>query len=197
MKNIIFIFSILFFFACGNPVGDQKSAIGSVDEIGNTSFVNKNFKGNLINFSTDMNPCQNLGKEIFAKLYNVPSEEVYVIEGSKTNQTCSFKILLGGNDFNSLTGGISAKADNNQNEIGTWEERWSIQKATSKSSEYLPNMGKAAIWKGSSRSLRIKFEGYTLEVIAPGASFNEEEKKRNRDYKAIAIEMAKIAGFIK
>lgn len=197
MKYIFFVFSIILFFACDNPIGDKKSGIGSVNEIGNTSFVNKNFNGNTINYSADLNPCQTLGKDALAKLYQVSSEEIHVIEGNKNNQVCTYRVLLGGNEFNLLIGSIAIRPDNPDNEIGTWEERWSIQKVTSKSSEYLPNMGKAALWKGSKRTLLIKFEGYTLEIYAPGSAINEEEKKKNRDYKSIAIEMAKTAGFIK
>lgn len=196
MKYTIFIFSILVLFACDNPVGDKKSAINSVEEIGNASFVNKNFKSNSIDYSPDLNPCQMLGKEVLAKLYNVGSEEIQVIEGNVKNQTCTYRVLLGG-EFNYLPGALTIRPDAPKNDMGTWEERWSIQKATSKSSEYLSDMGKAALWKGSKRTLMIKFDGYTLEVYAPGSAVNEDEKKKNRDYKSIAIEMAKTAGFIK
>jgi hypothetical protein len=197
MKYSFLIFSILLFFACNNPIGDKKSGIDSVNEIGNTSFVNKKFSGNIINYNSDLNPCQTLGKDALAKLYQVSSEEVHVIEGNKSNQVCTYRVLFGGNESNLLIGSIAIRPDNPDNEVGTWEERWSIQKVTSKSSEYLPNMGKAALWKGSKRTLSIKFEGYTLEIYAPGSAINVKEKKKNRDYKSIAIGMAKAAGFLK
>lgn len=197
MKYTFLIFSILLFFTCDNPIGDKKSAISSVNEIGNTSFVNKNFSSNEIDFTPDLNPCQMLGKDALAKLYNVGSEEIQVIEGNVNNQICTYRVLLGGSEFNFLTGSLVIRKDKPNNDMGTWEERWSVQKATSKSSEYLSNMGKAALWKGSNRTLSIKFEGYTLEVNAPGSAINEDEKKKNRDYKSIAIGMAKAAGFLK
>lgn len=37
MKYIMLIVTILLFYACNNPLGDKKSAIGSIDEIGDTS----------------------------------------------------------------------------------------------------------------------------------------------------------------
>ena len=197
MKYIILFFSIPLLFACDNPVGDKKSAINSIDEIGNTSFVNKKFKGNSIDYNPSLNPCQMLGKEALAKLYNVGTEEIQVIEGNVNNQTCTYRVLLGGGEFNFLTGALVIRPDTPNNDMGTWEEQWSIQKATSKSSEYLSNMGKAALWKDNKRILMIKFDGYTLEVNAPGSAINEDEKKKNRNYKSIAIGMAKTAGFIK
>ncbi len=196
MKYTLLVFSILLFFACDNPVGDKKSTIDSVNEIGNTSFVNKNFNGNLIQYNSDLNPCEMLTQDALANLYQVGTDKIQVIGGNGSFQTCTYRVLLG-EEFNFLTGSMLILPDPSGDVIDSWAEQWSIQKAASKSSEYLPNMGKAALWKGGNRTLKIKFEGYTLEIMAPGAPFNKEEKKKNRDYKSIAIGMAKEAGFLK
>lgn len=196
MKYIFFILSIFLIGSCTNPVGDKQSTLGSVDEIGNTSFVNKNFQGNLIQYSKNLNPCEMLTQDALANLYQVGTDKIQVIGGNNSFQTCTYRVLLG-EEFNFLTGSMLILPDPSGDAMDSWAEQWSIQKAASKSSEYLPNMGKAALWKGGNRTLKIKFEGYTLEIMAPGAPFNEEEKKKNRDYKSIAVDMAKVAGFIK
>ena len=115
--------------------------------------------------------------------------------------------MMSDNEYDLLTGFMSVeptvkKADDPEGiaeATGTgedWVQVWALQKAIAKSSEFLPNMGQAAIWTSRKRTLRIKFEGYILNVAAPGAAFNEVENAKNRDYKAIAIQMAKSAGFL-
>jgi len=115
--------------------------------------------------------------------------------------------MLGENEFNYLIGGITVnreiKKDEMMGEIAeaagggeNWKEAWALQKSISKSAEWIEGVGLAAMWKPKRRELLIKFEGYSVYVMAPGAAFNQEEKARNRDYKKIALEMAKKAGYI-
>ena len=77
-----------------------------------------------------------------------------------------------------------------------WEEAWSLKKSISKSAEWIPNMGKAALWNARKKTLEIKFDGYNLLINPPKNILNKEETAKNRDYKEIAIEMAKSCGFI-
>ncbi len=118
-----------------------------------------------------------------------------------------FFIKKGASDFQWLRGAIMI-----QREIGieetmgdvaeaagtgkNWEEAWRLKKAMSKSAEWLPNMGKAALWNPKKVVLEIKFEGYNLTIKPLKNILNEEEKTLNRDYKAIAVGMAKASGFI-
>jgi len=52
------------------------------------------------------------------------------------------------------------------------------------------------MWKASTRELSIRFEGYTLYVTVPGLSDSSDNKKRNKNQKAKAIALAKLAGYI-
>jgi hypothetical protein len=115
--------------------------------------------------------------------------------------------MIGENEFNYLIGGITVqreiKKDEMMGEIAeaagsgeNWKEAWALKKSISKSAEWVENAGEAALWYPNKRQLLVKFDGYTLTVLAPGHSFNQEEKALNRDYKKIALEMAKASGFI-
>jgi hypothetical protein len=202
MKTLYFLLPILLLTAC---IGDKQTAIGQ--DLSDHSFVNKNFKGNAINYSEGLNPCELFGQADIAKLYDVPGDKVFMTGPSTVGQICSYRIMMGDNEYNLLTGFMSVeptvKKEDDQGGIAeatgsgeNWVEAWALQKSISRSSEFLPDMGMAAIWNDSKRMLRVKFEGYILNVTAPGAPFNEVEKTKNRDYKAIAIEMARSAGFI-
>jgi hypothetical protein len=37
----------------------------------------------------------------------------------------------------------------------------------------------------------VKFDEYTMSVVAPGSAFKKKEKELERDYEKIAIAMAK------
>ena len=59
------------------------------------------------------------------------SKEIQVIEENVNNQTCTYRVLLGGSEFNFLPRILMIIKDSPDNDMSTWEERWSIQKATS------------------------------------------------------------------
>lgn len=209
-KNLITLSLIAIFLT--SCLGDKKRI--DIDEANDTtSFVNKDFKGNLIDYNKNMSACSKMNKADLAKLYDVSAEEIYWMDSASNERmqtispTCNFRVMIGENEFNYLIGSMfvtkEVKQDEMMGEIAeaagngeNWVEAWALQKSISKSSEWLQDMGKAAVWKGSKRELRVKFDGYTLTVVAPGAAFNQEEKARNRDYKSIAVSMAKSAGYI-
>ena len=91
-----------------------------------------------------------------------------------------------------MMGEIAEAAGSGEN----WEEAWALQKSMSKSSEWVKSIGLAALWNDSKTELKIKFEGYTLMVYPPKNIGNKEEEAKNRDYKNIALAMAKAAGYI-
>lgn len=193
-------------------LGDKKSI--DIDEANDTtSFINKDFKGNLIDYNENMSACSKMSKADLAKLYQVSAEDIVWMDSASnermsTNKpTCNFRVMLGENEFNYLIGGISVnreiKKDEMMGEIAeaagggeNWKEAWALQKSMSKSAEWIEDVGLAAMWKPKRRELHIKFEGYSLYVMAPGSAINQQENAKNRDYKKIALEMAKKAGFI-
>jgi hypothetical protein len=185
-KTIVFSLIVCLFSAC---FGDRKSAIGT--DFNDKSFINKNFKGNKIKFSKITTPCNYVSKEALANLYNVTQDQVYLIGGNSTSKTCTIRVKMSDAEHDYITGSIHFYEEIDKTEDGSsWVDTWQIQKGVSKSSEWIPNLGKAAFYKGSKRELRIKFNNYVLSVTAPGGAFNEVEKSKNRDYKKIALDMA-------
>ena len=205
LKITLICLTTLLFVACGN--GDKASIIGA--DFGDTSFVNKNFSGNKKNYKDLSNPCELLNTSLIAKLYGVPSEKVMLDRPSELGgqKSCRFLVSLSDQEFDHLTGFIAIapeiSVENDPGEIakatggGTdWVEAWKTKKMISKSSEYIPNMGKAAIWFEAKRNLLIKLDGYSLSITAPGSAFNKKEKEKNRDYKTIALDIVKKSGLL-
>lgn len=208
-KYLLILLIAISFTAC---TGDKKPA--NVQEIGDTSFVNTNFKNNLINYTEGMSACDKITPAFIASLYDVSSSLVHVEDPTKSDRyrkdiapACMFFIKTGSNDYEWLRGSIAVNrevgADEFMGDIAeaagngeNWEEAWSLKKSISRSSEWLPNMGKAALWNEKNVMLEIKFEGYTLIVEPLKNILNEDEKSKNRDYKTIAVAMAKAAGYI-
>ena len=197
MKKLRIVFMLLvaiLFTAC---FGDKKAVIGA--DLSNTAFVNKSFKGNTIAFDEVTDVCNLIKVEKLAGLYDVPTSNIVIVgQGDVVQQqnvkTCMVRVKLDETDWNFLTGTISIFKDDNTNE--NWEESWSMKKAMSKSGKWIPNMGKAALFTSAKRKLAIKFDGYVLEIIAPGAPFNKEEQARNRDFEKITLQIVKDLGFI-
>ena len=192
-------------------IGDRKTIIG--EDLNDTSFVNKDFKGNAINYEEQMSACEQLSPSVMADLYKVSLDDIIITDPTKSNRyvnpkpSCLIHVKMSDQKFDHLTGGITVyreiKADEYMGDIAeatgageNWEEAWALKKSMRKSTEWLKGIGQAALWTGKQRKLEVKFEGYTLEVIAPGAAFNTDEQARKRDYKSIALNMAKAAGFI-
>lgn len=193
-------------------LGDKKMV--NISEIDDTSFVNKNFKGNRINYDKDMSACENISVAAIAEMYNVSEDLVVFDDISKSdrrvpnsNPACSFYIKDGENDFKWLRGSMSIEREIGKNEANyenakmtgsgeEFEEAWALQKSMSKSSEWVNGMGMAAVWNEANKELKIKLKGYTLAIYPIKNRLNEAEVARNRDYKQMAIAMAKASGFV-
>ncbi len=210
MKHLVVVFlSIMMLQSC---LGDKKAV--NISEMNDTGFVNDNFKGNLINYSKEMSACENMSASDIASMYNVSEDMVVFEDISKSDRRvpnsapiCTFFLKDGESDFQWLRGSMNiqreirkaetaydiAKAAGNGEE---WEEAWALNKSISKSSEWIKGMGIAAVWKESSTELKIKFNGYTLNIYPLKNRLNKSEVAKNRDYKKIAIAMAKAAGYI-
>lgn len=199
----LYIFLFLGFYACSN--GDKASIIGA--DFGDTSFVNEKFSGNKKNYEAVQNPCEIINASQVSKRYKVAPEAVMMDNAVERGNTksCRFLIKMSDEKFDHLTGVIAVHAEiSEENDLGgiaqatgsgtDWIEAWEMKKMLSKSSEYIPDLGKAVIWFGAKRHLLIKLEGYSLSITTPGSAFNEKEKALNRDYKSIALEIAKSSG---
>lgn len=195
-------------------MGDKKAV--NVKEMGDTSsFVNKNFKGNRINYNKDKSACEQMPLSTLASLYNVSEDKIRLIDNKKSDRfrkdiepQCGFYIETSKNDYEWLRGSISLFREIGKDEMmgeiaeasgggKKWKEAWALQKSMSKSAEWVDNLGMAAVWNESKKELKIKFDGYTLLVYPPNNVSNKEEVAKNRDYKKVALAMAKAAGYIK
>ncbi|WP_299523295.1 hypothetical protein [Winogradskyella sp.] len=196
---------------CTSCLGDRQTIIGQ--DLGDTSFVNKKFKGNLIDYKEGMSACDKMSATLLAEKYGVVEDAIIITDPTKSERYvnpkpgCMIHVKMSDQKFDHLTGTINVFREIKSNEYmadvaeatgsgENWEEAWALKKSMRKSSEWVLDMGQAAIWTAKLRKLEIKFEGYTLEIIAPGAPFNDIEKAKNRDYKSIAIAIAKSAGFV-
>lgn len=210
MKQFLFIFSsIILLSSC---FGDKKSIIG--EDLNDESFVNTNFKVNLINYSEGMSACDQITASEIANLYGVNASLIHIEDPTKSDRykkdmlpACMLYIKTGENDFEWPRGSISILPEISKDEymgdvaeaVGqgkNWVEAWSLKKSMSKSAEWLNGIGQAALWTGKKNQLEIKFEGYTLVVTPLKNISNKQELAANRDYKQIAIKMAQAAGFI-
>ena len=210
-KNL-FILSLLsvFLTAC---LGDKKGI--NIEEANDTtSFINKDFKGNLIDYDMNQSACEGISKADIASLYGVSEDLVTIIDNTKSdrrdpnsNPVCSFYIESGESDFMWLRGNMGIHREKKKEEYpehaadvsehsGNWKEIWALQKSVSRSSEWVSDLAKAAVWRGTDHNLKIKFDGYTLNIMPLRNVMNKEEQALNRDYKEIAIKMAKMSGYV-
>ena len=194
-------------------LGDKKAV--NISEMDDTNFVNQDFKGNLIDYTKGMSACSNISAGDIANLYSVSADKVHIEDPTTSDRyrkdmepVCSFYIEDGENDFMWLRGSIALNREIDKDEMmgeiaeatgggENWEEAWALKKSMSKSSEWIDDIGMAALWNERLAELKIKFDGYTLNVYPIKNKLNKAEVAKNRDYKKAAIEMAKAAGFIK
>ena len=187
IQNIITVtFISLLFMSC---FGDKNTVIGQ--DFGDTSFVNKDFSGNKKEFAAlPKNMCEFISESQLKKSY--PDASKILFDDGKTFMTksCRFLVYIGNNEYDYLSGTIIAVEDQIA-EGEDWKETWELKKKMSKSSEYVSGLGQAAVWIGKKRELSIKMDGYMITINVPGSPFNKEEIAKKRDYKAIAIKIAK------
>jgi len=192
-KCILLSLTIVLLSSC---FGDKKSAIGTT--FSDDSFVNKNFKGNKLAFADIDSPCQYISQESLAKYYGTSTDRIILIGGNSQSKTCTLRVQLSDQEFDYLTGSLYFFEEPNKRSDGTtWEDDWQLQKEISKSSEWISNVGKAGLYKASKRELLVKFDDYTMSVIAPGSAVNQVEKSKNRDYKTIALNIANNTPLLK
>lgn len=168
--------------------GDKTNTIGATfaDE---DDFVNAFFTGNKVDLSEAGQACEYVSKANIAGMLGIPVEQVNSGHNPAMKQ-CAFTIIYDEEGPDYTTAGFRF----NQEVTGVeseWKDNWKVAKAISKTAEWVPNLGKAAIWKPASLQLEVKFEGYTLSVTAPRGPKKDEGKS-----KKWAIEMVKLGGFV-
>lgn len=176
------------FSSCSH--GDKANTIGATfDDAG--SLENQTFTGNKIGPEGGNRPCAYLQKLDIATMLGVPVEQVSKGE-DLARKTCSFTIIYdeAGDRPDYTTAGISFQQEITGDEEA-WRDSWSAQKTISKSSEWVPNLGWAALWNPSAGQLRVKFDGYTLMVTAPKGPGKNADKSLKW-----AKEMVALGGFI-
>ncbi|WP_430409788.1 hypothetical protein [Kordia sp.] len=193
MKTVKLIATFTFIsFILTGCFGDKDTIIGK--ELGDTSFINKNFSGNKIAFAAlPKNMCSYINEAKIKELY--PDATKILFDDGKTFQTksCRFLVYNSEEEYNYLSGAIFAVEDQLA-EGENWKETWELKKKVSKSSEFVSGLGKTAIWVGKKRELFIKMDGYMITITVPGSTFKEEEVAKNRDYKSIALKIANSTG---
>lgn len=192
--------SLLVITSCG----DHDTVIGK--DLGDTSFVNEDFKGNNIEYATDMNVLGNLTAADIAEFYGVEEDKIKILsshnsKSSFMNPNAQIYVMTGANDFEWLRGSLFLSKDQqptdgaDQGSDDEWQVYWNIRKNKRKSSEWVSDLGQVALWIGSKRSLEVKYDGYTLNLTVPGSAIQKEENELKRDYKSIAMSMLKKAGY--
>lgn len=184
----LLLFISLALTACG--YGDKANSLTAEFESAE-SFENKDFAGNKIEAAEFTEPCAYIDEADIMSMLSAPVEKINTQPDQQTKR-CVYTIIYdqGPENPEYTRGSISIHQEVTGVEA-EWKDNWSVKKAISKSSEWVPNLGKAAIWKGSSLQLEVKFEGYSLYVSAPRGPGNDESKS-----KEWAIKMVKLAGFV-
>ena len=94
-------------------LGDKKAV--EVPEMNDTSsFVNKNFSANRINYNKNNSACEQMPLSTLANLYGVSVDKIHLIDNKKSDRfrkdiepQCSFYIETGENDYEWLRGSMS------------------------------------------------------------------------------------------
>ena len=112
MKLLQRLTLIAFLGLLASCFGDKKMT--DIEEIGDTSFVNKNFKGNRINYSEDKSACEQMSLSTLANLYGVSVDKIRLMDNKKSDRfrkniepQCGFYVETSENDYEWLRGSIS------------------------------------------------------------------------------------------
>jgi DNA/RNA endonuclease G (NUC1) len=188
LSQTLFFLLVLAVTACS--YGDKANALTAEFDSAD-DFENKLFTGNKIELATFTEPCQYISKAIVASMLSIPVEKVDYRPDMQTKR-CAYTIIYDQTtdtpDYTTASISLTQEVTGVEAE---WKDNWSVKQAISKSSEWVPNLGKAAIWNDSKSLLEVKFDGYTLQVTPPRGP--EKDKSKSKKW---AIEMVKLAGFV-
>ena len=192
VTNLVLMLSLsMILISC---MGDKKSLIGQ--SFGDTSFINASFKGDPTPYEAiPDNLCSKLPKSLIQKYF--PESNKILYDDGKTfkGKNCRCLVYLGEGEFEYVPARLSVREDAFE-DPEAWIEQWELLKLTSKSSEYIPDLGKAAIWKESKKELTIKMDKYDIYITTPYSNLFQEGVQKEKDHKAMAIEIAKQSGLL-
>ena len=98
-KTINFIIISLLAVFLTSCKSDKKTVIGK--DLSEDSFVNSNFKGNLINYDEKISACSNFSEADLATHYDVPDDAVMIRDSTVDERLqtlypiCKFTVMLG------------------------------------------------------------------------------------------------------
>ena len=196
MKSIhLFLSIVLMLVTYSSCVGDRKTVIGQ--EFDTDTFENKDFKGNALNFSE-------LPEDLCGYLDNAQIQQAYksanvtdVKPDTKRRflgKNCGFTIFFDGTMEKYSRGFLSVVEDPADVEA-EWKEQWEFRKKSLKSAEYIPKLGKAAIWIGKQRKLEVKMDGYSIFLEVPPTYSINDKNAEQHDYKTSAIKILSSSKF--
>lgn len=170
--------------------GDKKSAVGQ--DFNTDDFVNKKFKGNKLSFNSLQDDlCGYIDTSIIMKEMKAAEVTEVIIDANKNRfigKNCNFSVIFDNTPSKYSRGFLTVVENVEENETD-WKEGWEFRKKSLKSAEYIPNLGKAAIWIGKQRKLEVKMDGYTITFNIP-ITYD-----KSFDYKSSAINIIKRSKF--
>jgi hypothetical protein len=180
----VFLLLLGLLTACSH--GDKASAIGATFD-GEEDFVNASFSGNKINPDQAADKCALLSADVLADMVGISADKISANPNPATGG-CGY-IVMYDEDRDYSTAGFGLLQEVTGDEAD-WKDNWSVEKSISKTAEWVPGLGMAAMWKPRNRELKVKYDGYTLQVNAPAGPGKDESE--TKDW---AIAMVKKAGF--
>ena len=188
----ILILSITLLSSC---FGDKTTIAG--EELGTELTENKSFSGNNYSFKDlPENLCVFISMDEVKQQYtgaNVIAAKVDQVR-RYSGKYCDFMILFDPSMATTYSKGFLSVVKDFEGD-SNWQEQWQFKSKSLKSAEFVPNLGKAALWIGKQRKLEVKMDGYTIVLEVPVINGINDPNARQHDYKSTAVSIIKNSKF--